>query len=1433
MIENRTFRIFVSSTFADFRVERGLLNDVVAPKLKELCGSFGYSFELIDLRWGISSESSLNQKTLEICLSEIERSQLFSPRPCFLIMLGGRYGWVPIPSHISTEAFRFVSKHVDDKELATLQRWYKLDENEVGGVYFLRPRQDAFTNRDTWAAEESILRNAFLKVVNIDGGSDIIGFSFVSATEHEIDKGLFDATSAADAVVLTKDSGEAPDERATVLRERVADYMKANGLEQRVLSFNEAEEAYESAFVTDVTRTLRNLIMEEIRRLDTVSEPARQESASIGLYVERSREIEALLDYVQSSNRTPLYLHGASGSGKTTLLKRLEQVHEGKTIRVSFGETANSFTLVNAVKQICLELQSDQNSSLTNPVNSQNISEYFNKAINECPIGESFLIIIDGFESFLDLADIRSNVIPESLPLHVKLIIAYADDSDCKFGFSKENVLDAGRFDAEHSLDAITQGLLLRNRRIVNERQAKTIAQVVGNGILPLQTRLITSIASRWESDAEITELPSDEEGAALLYIESAFVRHGHDSELVKYALASISVAPYGVTEDELMHLLMKYPTVQQNFAGQDRYGHNLNVLPYVMWSRLFYDLRDCLSTAVFHGAIVIRFEHDIFRRAFEKRYPVYCETARNTMIDVYLEMGPYMDADTLTSNVQRALNLPELIKKSHRDEDLERLMSNMAEIDAMAKAGAIDATILTLTEIASMSNERATREKCLDALTVLLSSRHTLACYPSGFLMLATGLNAFPRQLFRTPLALEAPYSNSIASFPYDPSSRFAPSPDGTLLATFKENWVHFWRLDSWIEFCSIFVSDKEDVATVDHVVWISNQVIAIVIRSEAIALYDVGGLLPALMGRIEFTARVRMALYSREHNVLVCLSNNKLYGISIETKAITYEIKERALSIGLSRNESLLYCLRIGGVSGAIVLRDTLNGSIVESRKGKLPWTGHTLLWLNSILEGSPDSSRSITELSNGMLATSCSGGAIIFDTDARKAMQVLPPKYESMDDSLIIGDYLVCLGVSTICVLLLTDKSKGWLYPAANPSRAVVAPDKTNLFVLAFDVISNYSIRLEDANCAAFITKNIFFSRPGSDSSWTDLPRIGSRMRRAKKLRAKDPDGWSRYESLGSSWSTTDANIARMNEATFVREASNGTLAIAYELAGAIVLYNSDGLELLRIDKLRLSVFDSMLDICFSPDSSRMLVRKTKSILIADAEASRNMILIDCGDYRIADARFASPDDLVLEFDDCAISRIDLRKLSGRTVFLDDVLSVKGLNDAASSEQYEPRIETHRVGELGLEVVYPDSFSYKSELHSIQYVKGSFYLDDSDSLLLAAAHDFARCLQEERAGYLNPLEAFVREKNDAASLLMDLDDDKLLLISRRLSSVILFDLRSLTVVNAYRHHAAIIGHTVSADKNAIVLYANRPPFRTTLFVEGIPKSESGQRD
>lgn len=91
--DSREIRIFLSSTFRDMDAERNYLLQHVFPRFRQDCAQRNVGFTEIDLRWGITEQASQNGRTVEICLSEIDRCREYPP--FFVGFLGERYGWIP------------------------------------------------------------------------------------------------------------------------------------------------------------------------------------------------------------------------------------------------------------------------------------------------------------------------------------------------------------------------------------------------------------------------------------------------------------------------------------------------------------------------------------------------------------------------------------------------------------------------------------------------------------------------------------------------------------------------------------------------------------------------------------------------------------------------------------------------------------------------------------------------------------------------------------------------------------------------------------------------------------------------------------------------------------------------------------------------------------------------------------------------------------------------------------------------------------------------------------------------------------------------------------------------------------------------------------------------------------------------------------------
>lgn len=102
--DDKTVRVFISSTFRDMHAERDHLVTVVIPELRERVERLGLEFFDVDLRWGVPAKDANGEtaNSWEYCRQWINRFE-----PFFVCILGQRYGWEPEPEQL---------KDLDDRQ---------------------------------------------------------------------------------------------------------------------------------------------------------------------------------------------------------------------------------------------------------------------------------------------------------------------------------------------------------------------------------------------------------------------------------------------------------------------------------------------------------------------------------------------------------------------------------------------------------------------------------------------------------------------------------------------------------------------------------------------------------------------------------------------------------------------------------------------------------------------------------------------------------------------------------------------------------------------------------------------------------------------------------------------------------------------------------------------------------------------------------------------------------------------------------------------------------------------------------------------------------------------------------------------------------------------------------------------------------------------
>lgn len=761
-MNTRVFRIFLSSTFGDFQAEREALRARVWPRFEDFCRARGGAFQVVDLRWGVSEADGLAHDTLRICLDEIAHCQKLSPKPNFLMFLGDRYGWRPLPTEISVDEFELIVRVLTARpdDFALLQQWYRRDDNAVPSHYRLLPRDDAYQTYAAWGPIEARLTQL------LRGAAEELGLTperreryFLSATHLEIVHGALKAANTDEHVFgffrdiddlaslnpiafpLTRFSdfvGEELDAEAarlrSELRKEIDDAIpdnhqfgyrcQWNGTPQAPISTDHID-----ALCKDVEHCLRELISKELGQepLDPIEDEHQRHLAFASDRVQHflGREIELtqvhdwLKDALTSECGTaspdqiappesdvtdaeeeiptslpPMIVHGPGGVGKSAFMARALANIETRfphavVIRRFIGASPRSSNLFNFLSDLLNELakQYKQHDPLPEggiKVLSDELIQRLGWATAEKPL----ILMVDALDQFESSSEARHHQwLPQKVPNHVVLIVSVLDGP--MLDTARQRLPTASKIalppfslsEGAQLLDA----LLLAGEEIAPDRkrqltpvQRETVLNAFGHDGRPLYLKLAVPVARRWASWTQPDALPTSLEGMVESMVHHLQAVHGH--VIADRALDYLTAARYGVSDDEIRDLLWRDAEAHAEFDQRKNPDQpQVESLPPVIWSRLYFELAPYLTSQSVDGALLHRF----FHRVIGEEIAHVCLTDDKLLVhrriaDYFAEQPLHLGEGTDRSpNLRKCMEEPWQRIKAGELERAEALLTN------------------------------------------------------------------------------------------------------------------------------------------------------------------------------------------------------------------------------------------------------------------------------------------------------------------------------------------------------------------------------------------------------------------------------------------------------------------------------------------------------------------------------------------------------------------------------------------------------------------------------------------------------------------------------------------------------------------------------------------------------------------------------------
>ncbi|PLS02332.1 DUF4062 domain-containing protein [Neobacillus cucumis] len=715
---SKIFRLFISSTFTDLVEERKALQNRVFPELDKLCQRYGAKFQAIDLRWGVSKEAQLDHKTLDICLQEIKRSKELSPRPNFLVLLGNRYGWRPIPNKIEREEFEWILAFHQNDEV--LRKWYQLDLNSVPASYYLQPRTDEYIDTELWNPVEDHLRYLFdqaLPLLTIS--SEEKAKYRLSATEHEIREGAFKQEDAGDHVFaffrelenVPTDTRKAdfidllPDgtihehsrKQIENLKNDLRTFLPEENIKQYSAAWidNNVDPLYIEDFCKDVLSKLSQVIerecrnMEEIRFVDKEKEAHRLFAKSrTDHFIGREKLFREVFKDLTSNIRHPLIVTGESGSGKTAFAAELSQrlllqLPASKVISRFIGASAFGLHALELMQSILLELAPDETESI---LQYQELDAALHRLNEEFQNRKDPLILIlDAIDQMSD-----SHLLPKwfmtQLPENVQMVVTVATDKKAftllKGMLEKECFRLLEPLDEEEARILMTNWLADEGRRLTSE-QFTLVMNAFRKCPLPLFLKLVFEEVKLWHSYSNQASLPETIQGMIDLFIGRLAAESNHGTILVKHVLGLLASSRNGLEEGEILDLLSESEQVMNDFYESSYYEFQHDRLPIVFWARLFNDLEPYMIERNEGGRVLYNFYH----RQIEEKVRDDFET-----VDFHARIAAYFEKQSIYfeehPNTRKCSELPYQLSQSGQISECINTLSDFLFLQAKFHAG-------------------------------------------------------------------------------------------------------------------------------------------------------------------------------------------------------------------------------------------------------------------------------------------------------------------------------------------------------------------------------------------------------------------------------------------------------------------------------------------------------------------------------------------------------------------------------------------------------------------------------------------------------------------------------------------------------------------------------------------------------------------------
>lgn len=695
----KIIRVFISSTFSDFVEEREALREIVFPKLKAFCERNRATFQAVDLRWGISEDAALEHKTIDICLEEIERCKKLSPKPNFIVMLGDRYGWQPLPPLIAQDEFErivYVLKNQftgtgEDQEgvLESLLTWYKLDKNSVPPVYVLLNRSQV--DQKSWAViEDKLLKTLRKAVAQIGLSSEAKEKYFLSATGCEIIKGALNGDGASEDSQVFGFFREIDEIEAYVdtdlekrnwlqdLKKRLKETLGPNIFEYRLRITKRGNvEQYLSAFCNDVEVSLTRAIEKRLLEINSeLSEQAVEKyqqakflQERIAAFVGREDIIADILGYARYPSAKAFVLFGRRGIGKTSIAAKIvdtlsHNLSEQSTIIYRFvGATPQSSSVFSMLKGLCEEIHECYNKTSPQVLVYSDTIQFWQESLKLANESRPLIIVIDALDQLKSgEEDDELAWLNCSLPKYVSIILITREGESVgrvKNKLQEPIIREILPLEKVNAIKALEQWLSEKGRTLNQEQFEEIVKKYMENGLL-LYLKFAFEQVRKWRS-FESKHLTSGINGIIGDYLSFLSEDINHGQTMVAKTLGYLATSKNGLSESEMIEILSLDHSVMNEYFRRTPNSPEVESLPFIVWSRLYFDIVPYLKEAYIDNNNLMQFYHMQVDEAVRDIYLRENETINlhKNLAGYFMAFDNYLQGNSGIPNLRKLSELP------------------------------------------------------------------------------------------------------------------------------------------------------------------------------------------------------------------------------------------------------------------------------------------------------------------------------------------------------------------------------------------------------------------------------------------------------------------------------------------------------------------------------------------------------------------------------------------------------------------------------------------------------------------------------------------------------------------------------------------------------------------------------------------------------